>query len=185
MFLLIDCELICVHSYNVNFIGMVLPGDELTVKIKHTAMRHGNFVVGVTTINQRGEKVLEGTAEVAQSTTVYAFTARGSQEQGLGMDLYNSSLAARAVWDFVDGHLISAYGFSIVEIVRESPKKKIIHFGGIKGQQSVSAIWRWCMTRRITSLGGHSLGEFSALPSLLSPISRQIPLLSISCFIAV
>ena len=70
MFLLIDCELICVHSYNVNFVGMVLPGDELTVKIKHTAMRHGNFVVGVTTINRRGEKVLEGTAEVAQPTTV-------------------------------------------------------------------------------------------------------------------
>ncbi len=28
----------------------------------------------------------------------------------------------------------SAYGFSIVEIVRENPKKKTIHFGGIKGQ---------------------------------------------------
>jgi len=134
MFLLIDCDLICVHSYNVNFVGMVLPGDELTVKIKHTAMRHGNFVVGITTINQRGEKVLEGTAEVAQPTTVYAFTGQGSQEQGMGMDLYNSSPAARAVWDSADAHLISAYGFSIVEIVRENPKKKTIHFGGIKGQ---------------------------------------------------
>ena len=48
---------------------MVLLGDELTVKIKHTVMRDGNFIVGVTTINQRGEKVLEGTAEVAQPTT--------------------------------------------------------------------------------------------------------------------
>ena len=134
MFLIIDCELICVHSYDVNFVGMVLPGDELTVKIKHTAMRDGNFVVGVSTINQRGENVLEGTAEVAQPTTVYAFTGQGSQEQGMGMDLYNSSPAARAVWDSADAHLISAYGFSIVEIVRENPKKKTIHFGGIKGQ---------------------------------------------------
>lgn len=50
------------------------------------------------------------------------------------MDLYNSSPAARAVWDSADMHLISAYGFSIVEIVRENPKKKTIHFGGIKGQ---------------------------------------------------
>ena len=32
-------------------------------------MRHGKFVVRVTTINQRGEKVLEGTSEVAQPTT--------------------------------------------------------------------------------------------------------------------
>ena len=85
-------------------------------------------------VNQRGEKVLEGTAEVAQLTTLYAFAGRGSQKQGMGMDLYKSFLAVRAVWDSVDAHLISAYGFSIVEIVRENPKKKTIHFGGIKGQ---------------------------------------------------
>jgi len=36
-------------------------------------------------------KVLEGAAEVAQPTTVYTFTGQGSQEQGMGMDLYNSS----------------------------------------------------------------------------------------------
>ncbi|KAH9969206.1 hypothetical protein BGW80DRAFT_1527294 [Lactifluus volemus] len=72
-------------SYNVNFIRMVLPGDELTVGIKHTAMHNGNFVVGVTTINQHGEKVLEGTAEVAQPPTVYAFTGQVSQEQGMGI----------------------------------------------------------------------------------------------------
>ncbi len=50
------------------------------------------------------------------------------------MDLYNSSPAARAVWDSADAHLISAYGFSIVEVICENPKKKTIHFSGIKGQ---------------------------------------------------
>ncbi len=50
------------------------------------------------------------------------------------MDLYNSSPTDRAVRDSADAHLVSAYGFSIVEIVRENPKKKTIHFGGIKGQ---------------------------------------------------
>jgi fatty acid synthase subunit alpha, fungi type len=44
---------------------MVLPGDELTVTIKHVGMRNGNIVVNVTTSNSKGEKVLEGTAEVA------------------------------------------------------------------------------------------------------------------------
>jgi len=64
-------------------------------------MHNSNFIVSVTTINQCREKVLKGTAEVVQPTTVYTFTGQGSQEQGMGMDLYNSSLAARAVWDSV------------------------------------------------------------------------------------
>ena len=113
---------------------MVLPGDELDVKIRHTGMRDGNLVVNIETVNTRGEKVLQGTAEVAQPPTVYVFTGQGSQEPGMGMDLYNSSLAARAVWDGADAHLLSVYGFSIIEIVKDNPKGKTIHFGGIKGQ---------------------------------------------------
>jgi fatty acid synthase subunit alpha len=59
---------------------MVLPEDELTVKIKHITMHDGNFVVSVSTINQHREKVLKGTMEVAQLTTIYAFTSQGLQE---------------------------------------------------------------------------------------------------------
>ncbi|KAF7293423.1 Fatty acid synthase [Mycena indigotica] len=84
--------------------------------------------------NSRGEKVLGGSAEVSQPTTVNVFTGQGSQEQGMGMDLYNSLPAARAVWDGADTHLLAVYGFSIVEIVKDNPKEKTIHFGGIKGQ---------------------------------------------------
>ncbi|KAF8843701.1 hypothetical protein BDN67DRAFT_963867 [Paxillus ammoniavirescens] len=123
-----------VIAYHVSFVGMVLPGDELTAKIHHIGMRDGNMVVKVETSNQRDEKVLEGTAEVAQATTVYVFTGQGSQEPGMGMDLYNSSPAARAVWDGADAHLLAVYGFSIIEIVKDNPKEKTIHFGGIKGQ---------------------------------------------------
>ncbi|KAI5983403.1 hypothetical protein EDD15DRAFT_2390897 [Pisolithus albus] len=123
-----------VIAYDVGFVGMVLPGDDLSVKIRHVGMRDGNMVVKVETLNQRGEKVIEGTAEVAQPTTVYVFTGQGSQEPGMGMDLYNSSPAARAVWDGADAHLRAVYGFSIIEIVKDNPKDKTIHFGGIKGQ---------------------------------------------------
>jgi acyl transferase domain-containing protein len=83
---------------------MVLPGDELTVEIKHTTMHDGDFVVSVSTINQCGEKVLEGTAEVVQLATVYTFTSQGPQEQGMGMDLYNSFPVVRAVGDSADAH---------------------------------------------------------------------------------
>ena len=52
----------------------------------------------------------------------------------MGMDLYNSSPAARAVWEGADAHLLAVYGFSIIKIVKDNPKEKTIHFGGIKGQ---------------------------------------------------
>jgi fatty acid synthase subunit alpha len=113
---------------------VLLPGDELKVKVRHVGMRDGNIVVKIETVNDRGEKVLEGSAEVVQATTVYVFTGQGSQEAGMGMDLYNSSPAARAVWDGADAHLLAVYGFSIIEIVMDNPKEKTIHFGGIKGQ---------------------------------------------------
>ncbi|KAJ6477506.1 fatty acid synthase, partial [Mycena sanguinolenta] len=121
-------------AYDVSFVGMVLPGDELNVKIRHIGMRDGNIVVNIVTSNARGEKVLEGSAEVSQPTTVYVFTGQGSQEAGMGMDLYNSSPAARTVWDCADAHLLDVYGFSISEIVKDNPKEKTVYFGGIKGQ---------------------------------------------------
>ncbi|KAG8997734.1 3-oxoacyl-[acyl-carrier-protein] synthase [Tulasnella sp. JGI-2019a] len=123
-----------VKAYNVSFVGMVLPGDELTVKLKHIGMNDGKMDIKVETFNQRGEKVVDGTASVEQAPTVYVFTGQGSQEAGMGMDLYGSSPAARAVWDGADEHLLAVYGFSIVDLVKNNPKEKTIHFGGIKGQ---------------------------------------------------
>jgi len=123
-----------VLSYDVGFVGMVLPGDRMHVQLKHIGMRDGNLVVNVETLNERGEKVLEGSAEVAQPTTAYIFTGQGSQEPGMGMELYSNSLAARHVWDSADAHLRTVYGFSIIDIVKNNPKSKTVHFGGIKGQ---------------------------------------------------
>lgn len=122
-----------ISRYDVTFVGMVLPGDELKVDIHHTGMCDGSTVVKVETWNARGENVLQGSAEVSQPPTVYVFTGQGPQEAGMGMDLYNSSPAACAVWEGADAHL-AVYGFSIVEIVKDNPKAKTIHFGGIKGQ---------------------------------------------------
>jgi len=43
-------------GYDVKFVGMVLPGDEFTVKLRHIGMRDGNIVVNIETSNAaRGE----------------------------------------------------------------------------------------------------------------------------------
>ena len=59
------------YRYDVTFVGMVLPGDELTVKLRHISMRDGNIVVNIETSNSQGEKVIQGSAKVSQSSTVY------------------------------------------------------------------------------------------------------------------
>ncbi|CAO3632523.1 unnamed protein product [Mucor hiemalis] len=124
-----------VVAYDVKFVGMVLPSDRLETKLYHIGMRNGRKIIKVETFNQNNEKVVVGTAEVEQPITAYVFTGQGSQEKGMGMDLYNSSPTARAVWDQADKHFMENYGFSIIEIVRNNPKKKVVHFGGPKGEK--------------------------------------------------
>ena len=129
-------------SYDVNFVGMVIPGDDLQVKLRHVGMRDGNIVVNIETTNGRGEKVLSGSAEVSQPNTVYVFTGQGSQEPGMGMDLYNSSPAARAVWDGADAHLLAVYGFSIIKFVKDNPKGRRPSISVVsRDRLSVSATW--------------------------------------------
>lgn len=125
-----------VRKYEVSFTAMCLPSHKMEVRLKHIGMTAtGERLIKVETVDlTSGSIVLTGTAEVAQAPTAYVFTGQGSQEPGMGMELYNSSPVARAVWDEADRHLGEVYGFSILEIVRNNPKEKTVHFGGLKGQ---------------------------------------------------
>ncbi|KAJ1554524.1 3-oxoacyl-[acyl-carrier-protein] synthase, partial [Nowakowskiella sp. JEL0078] len=122
-----------VKAYQAQFMGMVFPGDQLETKLFHIGMINGRKLIKIETTNQNGDKVLVGSAEVEQPTTAYVFTGQGSQEVGMGMDLYESSPIAREVWDRADLHMLTTYGVSILEIVRTNPKSITLHFGGKKG----------------------------------------------------
>jgi fatty acid synthase subunit beta, fungi type len=124
-----------VRSFECSLVGMVLPNDDIDVKLQHIGMVSGRKIINVEAIKRETEdKVLIGTAEVEQPVSAYVFTGQGSQEQGMGMELYNSSPVAKEVWDRADAHFMENYGFSITEIVRNNPKELTIHFGGPRGK---------------------------------------------------
>ena len=90
---------------------MVLPNDDIRTKLHHAGMVSGRKIIKVeATKKETQEKVLVGEAEVEQPVSAYIFTGQGSQEQGMGMSLYDSSPVAREVWDRADRHFMDNYG---------------------------------------------------------------------------
>lgn len=123
-----------VRKYTASFVGMVLPGDVLEISLHHTAMHSGLKVIKVEARNASGEKVLEASAHIAQPRTAIVFTGQGSQEKGMGMDLYQTSPVAKAIWDQADAYFDGQFGLRITDVVRNNPTEIKVHFGGIRGR---------------------------------------------------
>ena len=124
-----------VRSFHASLVGMVLPNDDIEVKLQHIGMVSGRKIIKIEASNADSEeKVLLAEAEVEQPVSSYVFTGQGSQEQGMGMDLYGSSPIAKEVWDRADRHFMDNYGLSIINIVKNNPKELTIHFGGPRGK---------------------------------------------------
>ncbi|OTA64035.1 fatty acid synthase beta subunit [Hypoxylon sp. EC38] len=124
------------RDYSVKFTGMVLPGDRLEVQLHHIGMVSGSMIIQIEVVksDEAREKVLVGEAIIEQPTSAYVFTGQGSQEKGMGMELYEKSAVAKDVWDRADKHFLDTFGFSILEIVRNDPKELTVYFGGARGK---------------------------------------------------
>ena len=193
---------------------MVLPAEELYVNIEHIRLCRGSMVGKVETYEDRNANVLEGTAEVTQSPLPVphfqclhrpvlsgAWYGDGTlQQRSRRLGCFRHSPARRL------------RGFSVIEILKDNPKEKTIHFRGIQGHAirsrylgmtydimdkdgvvrtipffgDIALVVREKaafedmrskdFTQNNAAFAGHSLGEHSALASVVGvlPISSLV-----------
>ena len=98
----------------------------------------------------------------------YLFPGQGAQTVGMGEELYESSPAARSVFDEVD----TALGRPLAKLVFEGPEDQLRHT--VNAQPAIMAMSLACVMAMQEQLGsggvpapafmaGHSVGEFTAL----------------------
>ncbi|MEJ5928663.1 fatty acid synthase subunit beta domain-containing protein [Corynebacterium sp. H128] len=183
-----------VIEYTATMLAPILPGAEIEFTVKRAGVdkRAGFGEVREIVAKVDGTMVMTGTAVMAAPTTFYAFPGQGIQSPGMGMAAYQSSAAARDIWDRADAHTRAKLGYSILEIVRNNPQEVIVQ--GEKFQHPDGVLYLTQFTQvAMATLGcaqvaemreaaalnqrayfaGHSVGEYNALAAYAGVLSLE------------
>ncbi|WP_394282283.1 fatty acid synthase subunit beta domain-containing protein [Corynebacterium sp.] len=183
-----------VVEYTATMIAPIAPGAELEVTVERTGIdnRPGREEVRTVTVTADGELAVTATAVMAAPTTFYGFPGQGIQSQGMGMDAYSSSAAARVVWDRADRHTRTALGFSILEIVRNNPSEVVVDGEAFHHPDGALFLTQFTQVAMATLgcaqivemreagvlnaeafFAGHSVGEYNALAAYAEVLSLE------------
>ena len=168
-------------GWTARFLGMVLPGDEVDIRVDRVGIDLGAEVLEVSA-KVAGELVMSATARLAAPKTAYAFPGQGIQHKGMGMEVRSRSRAARKIWDRADEFTRDVLGFSVLHVVRDNPTSLIA--GGVHYQHPDGVLYLTQFTQvamatvaaaqvaEMREQGafvegaiacGHSVGEYTAL----------------------
>ncbi|OBA85871.1 3-oxoacyl-ACP synthase [Mycobacteriaceae bacterium 1482268.1] len=168
-------------GWTARFLGMVLPGDEVDIRVDRVGIDRGAEILEVAA-RVGSNLVMSATAQLAAPKTVYAFPGQGIQHKGMGMEVRARSKAARAVWDSADKFTRETLGFSVLHVVRDNPTSLIasgVHYQHPEGvlyltqfTQVAMATVAAAQVAEMREQGafvegaiacGHSVGEYTAL----------------------
>jgi enoyl reductase-like protein/3-oxoacyl-ACP reductase-like protein/3-oxoacyl-(acyl-carrier-protein) synthase/acyl dehydratase len=190
-----------VHSFEASFTAPLFADEPIVLTATRTALFGGvtHCEIAVTaarevagTVTQT--PVLRAVCEIAPPRTAYVLPGQGIQQQGMGMDGYARSAAARSVWDRADVFTRAELGFSLLEVVRDNPKQLLVagkldhHPKGVlhltQFTQVAMSVLATAQVAELRESGafaedaitcGHSVGEYNAL----SAIAEVLPLESV------
>ncbi len=166
------------------YLDTVPLGARLSCVARVIARIEGDEIVQLD-ISHAERPVLAMKARLTAPDTAVVFPGQGCQRQGMGMEGYARSAAAREVWDRAERFTREQLGFSLLEAVRDNPRELDVagevlrHPEGVLNATQITqvalAVLACAQVAELRELGalprprflcGHSIGEYAALAAL-------------------